>query len=86
MSICRIGFGRGWLFVFVLRFSNDIKFKNVEDRKLFVGMLNKQMSEDDVRRIFEPYGAIEECTILRGPNGESKGNPLANLSDSLKYS
>jgi CUG-BP- and ETR3-like factor len=36
-------------------------------------MLNKQMSEDDVRRIFEPYGTIEECTILRGPNGESKG-------------
>ncbi len=36
-------------------------------------MLNKQMGEEDVRRIFEPYGAIEECTILRGPNGESKG-------------
>ena len=31
------------------------------------------MTEDDVRRIFEPYGSIEECTILRGPNGESKG-------------
>jgi len=39
-------------------------------------MLNKQMSEDDVRRIFEPYGQIEECTILRGTNGESKGSPL----------
>uniref|UniRef100_A0A3B5MHB5 RRM domain-containing protein n=1 Tax=Xiphophorus couchianus TaxID=32473 RepID=A0A3B5MHB5_9TELE len=45
----------------------------VEDRKLFIGMISKKCNENDIRLMFSPYGQIEECRILRGPNGLSRG-------------
>lgn len=36
-------------------------------------MLNKKYNENDVRNLFSVHGAIEECTVLRDQNGQSKG-------------
>ncbi|XP_073515064.1 CUGBP Elav-like family member 1 isoform X6 [Phyllobates terribilis] len=45
----------------------------VEDRKLFIGMVSKKCNENDIRVMFSQYGQIEECRILRGPDGLSRG-------------
>ncbi|XP_025099842.1 CUGBP Elav-like family member 2 isoform X15 [Pomacea canaliculata] len=46
---------------------------NVEERKLFVGMLSKKYNENDVRMMFAPFGTIEDCTVLRDANSQSRG-------------
>ncbi|XP_063969812.1 CUGBP Elav-like family member 1 isoform X38 [Lytechinus pictus] len=45
----------------------------VEERKLFVGMLSKKCDESDVRIMFSAFGSIEECHILRDQMGGHKG-------------
>jgi len=44
----------------------------VTERKLFVGMLSKKFTENDVRNMFSAYGMIEECSVLRDSTGKSK--------------
>ena len=44
-----------------------------ELRKLFVGMLSKTCTEEDIAAMFEPYGPIEDISILKYGDGASKG-------------
>ena len=57
-----------------IHFTSLIK---ISANKLFVGMLTKSTTEQDLSNIFVPFGEVEEVAILRGPNNVGKGLVIA---------
>ncbi|VDO50580.1 unnamed protein product [Onchocerca flexuosa] len=53
-------------------FSETDDLRCIAERKLFVGMLNKKLTEDDVREMFMQFGHIEDCTVLKDSEGKSR--------------
>ncbi|XP_039255011.2 CUGBP Elav-like family member 1 [Styela clava] len=51
-----------------------------EERKLFIGMLSKKLSESDIRMMFAQFGDIEECRLLTNAEGGSKGCAFVTFS------
>jgi len=47
--------------------------EQAQPHKLFVGMLTKSTTEQDLQNIFLPFGEIEEVAILRGVGNVGKG-------------
>lgn len=46
-------------------------------------MLSKKMNEMDLRGMFCRFGLIEECSILRDGNGQSRGCGFVTFSSKL---
>ena len=46
-------------------------------------MLSKKCNENDVRIMFSGFGQIDECTVLRDQNGQSKGKRKIRIASSL---
>ena len=47
-------------------------------------MVSKKYGENDVRAMFQHFGTIEECTVLRDNNGISKGEVSSNFINRLR--
>ncbi len=52
-----------------VRPANEIKQEgSAESVKLYVCMLSKQSAEEDIRRIFDPFGEVLEVHVLKHPD------------------
>jgi len=51
-------------------------------KNIFVGNLNFKTSEDDLRKLFEPYGAVDRVTVLTDRDtGRSRGFAFVEMAN-----
>lgn len=60
--------------VYILPYSNNNTILLGASHKLFVGMLPRHYTEEDVKPLFQSFGEIKDCNVLRNNDGQSKGN------------
>lgn len=62
--------------------STSIRAASAKERcKIFVGGLNAITTEDKLRKHFEPFGEVIECTIMRDVAGQSRCFGFLTFSD-----
>ena len=62
------------LLVFLTTYlANQLLLHFTEERKVFIGMIPKTFTNEDLLRMLEPHGTIEELNILKSADGKSKG-------------
>eukprot|EP00820_Chromera_velia_P016550 Cvel_26097.t1-p1 / transcript=Cvel_26097.t1 / gene=Cvel_26097 / organism=Chromera_velia_CCMP2878 / gene_product=Flowering time control protein FCA, putative / transcript_product=Flowering time control protein FCA, putative / location=Cvel_scaffold3050:564-2116(-) / protein_length=211 / sequence_SO=supercontig / SO=protein_coding / is_pseudo=false len=63
---------------------HDLAPAGVDQAKLFVGSLPKgpgaDVSEEEIRNLFSPYGQIDEVFLMRDENKQSKGCAFVKFS------
>ena len=53
--------------------------------KIYVGSLSFDVTEDDLRAAFEPFGAVESVTLVKDKaTGKSKGFAFVEMPDRAK--
>ncbi|EDO42151.1 predicted protein, partial [Nematostella vectensis] len=55
---------------------------NPDIKKLYVGGLKEETTEENIREHFQQYGEITELNLVRTPEGKSKGFCFVSFSDS----
>lgn len=62
-------------------------FIKVEDRRLFIGKVQKTLSEEELREAFAPFGEIENLYIVREMNDPKlcKGNMIEFIWNTLLH-
>lgn len=50
-------------------------------KKLFIGNLDWNVKEEQLREVFEKYGALEDLVIIKDNLGRSKGFAFATFSN-----